>query len=575
MEKPSERLYPDYYEIVEQPMDMVTIEANIKNDKYGNIDEALTDYRKMFNNCRKYNEEGSRIYDDANILEKILNEKIKEFCLQDLTPAKKVTTTTNGGNVVRRKLPTVANTQTEGKCRKIYDTIRDYKEPGSNRQLSSMFMRLPSKSDYPDYYEIIKHPIDMERIFSKTRQQQYSGVDDITNDFLLMFKNACTYNESDSQIYKDATKLQEVCLETRKLLKADDNTVPDVQGTVHDMLQMLYNGLVRHEDDDGRSYSESLAEVPEFDLVDGRKARGITLEIIKRRLDKGLYKRLDTFQDDFFSCLERVRKLAAANSQAFDDSIQLQLFYMKKRDEICRRGEAFSSPALNYSVLQLTQNLEATKQMKIAQGAMIENDDDGTPILVGDSMIINDKLYSPGDFVLYASNEMNVPGIMCLEKLWINNESIPMMSGNLFLRPIETQHSPLRRFIDKEVFKSDKHATMPLNKLQGKCYVMCIKDYPKLRPDGFLERDLYVCESRYNSLRHTFRKIRSWNHLTNKIKLVQRETPLDIKRSEIKKLERTPEELKEIEALLPVKRKPIPVSIFFYIFRNYILTSKI
>lgn len=153
---------------------------------------------------------------------------------------------------------------------------------------------------------------------------------------------------------------------------------------------------------------------------------------------------------------------------------------------------------------------------------------------------------------------------MCVEKLWINNENIPMMSGNLFLRPIETQHSPLRRFIDKEVFKSDKHATMPLNKLQGKCYVMCIKDYPKLRPDGFLERDLYVCESRYNSLRHTFRKIRSWNHLTNKIKLVQRETPLDIKRVLIKKLERTPEELKEIEAMLPVKRKPVPVCNIFY-----------
>lgn len=417
MEKPSERQYPDYYEIIEHPMDMLTIEGNIKNDKYSNIDEALTDYRRMFNNCRKYNEEGSRIYEDANVLEKVLNEKIKEYCLQDLTPTKKIvipnittptTTTTNGGNVViRRKLPTVANIQTETKCRKIYDTIRDYKEPGSNRQLSSIFMRLPSKTDYPDYYEIIKHPIDMERIFSKIRQQMYNTIDDITNDFLLMFKNACTYNESDSQIYKDACKLQEVCLEMRKTLKADDNTVPDIPATVQEMLQSLYNGLIRHEDDDGRSYSESLAEVPDYDLIDGRKIRGISLEIIKRRLDKGLYKRLDTFQDDFFACLDRVRKLSAANSQAFDDSIQLQLFYMKKRDEVCRRGEAFSSPALNYGVLQLTQNLEATKQMKIAQGAITENDDDGTPILVGDSMIINDKLYSPGDFVLYTSNEMN------------------------------------------------------------------------------------------------------------------------------------------------------------------------
>ncbi|XP_063701796.1 protein polybromo-1-like isoform X2 [Culicoides brevitarsis] len=558
LEKPSELLYPDYYEVIDSPVDMLTIETNIKNDKYVNIDEAIADYRKMFNNCRKYNEEGSRIYEDANILERVLNDKIKEFSLQDITPTKKIMTTTNGGNVVRRKLPTLANTQTEGKCRKIYESIRDYRESGSNRQLSSIFMRLPSKADYPDYYDIIKNPIDMEKIFTKIRQQQYSGVDDITNDFLMMFKNACTYNESDSQIFKDACKLQEVCLEIKKSINADEESVPDVQGVVQDMLQMLYTSLVRHEDDDGRSYSESLAEVPEYDVsIDGRKVRGINLEIIKRRLEKGLYKRLDIFQEDLFDCLERVRKYSASNSQAFDDSIQLQLFYIKKRDEICKKGEAFYSPALNFTVMQLTQKLEIVKQMKIAQSFPTENDDDGTPILVGDSMIINDKLYSPGDFVLYASNEMNVPGIMCLEKLWINNENIPMMSGNLFLRPIETQHSPIRRFIDKEVFKSDKHATMPLNKLQGKCYVMCIKDYPKLRPDGFLERDLYVCESRYNSLKNTFRKIRSWNHLTNKIKLVERETPLEIKRLTIKKVQRTPDEVRDIEAMLPLKRKSI------------------
>lgn len=136
------------------------------------------------------------------------------------------------------------------------------------------------------------------------------------------------------------------------------------------------------------------------------------------------------------------------------------------------------------------------------------------------------------------------------------------MSGNLFLRPHETQHSPLRRFIDKEVFKSDKHAAMPLNKLIGKCYVMCIKDYPKLRPDGFLERDLYVCESRYNSIRHTFKKIRSWNHVTNKIRLVQRETPLEIKRASMKKVERASEDLAEIEAIVPLPLKQRPVILY-------------
>lgn len=79
MEKPSKKQYPDYYDIIQHPIDMNTIEHNIKNDKYGTLDDVVGDYRLMFANCRKYNEEGSMIYEDANILERALNEKLKEF----------------------------------------------------------------------------------------------------------------------------------------------------------------------------------------------------------------------------------------------------------------------------------------------------------------------------------------------------------------------------------------------------------------------------------------------------------------------------------------------------------------
>ena len=34
MEKPSKKLYPDYYRVISEPIDMVTIDANIKNDRY-------------------------------------------------------------------------------------------------------------------------------------------------------------------------------------------------------------------------------------------------------------------------------------------------------------------------------------------------------------------------------------------------------------------------------------------------------------------------------------------------------------------------------------------------------------
>lgn len=79
IEKPSKKLYPDYYQIIQHPIDMTTIENYIKSDRYTTLDDIVGDYRLMFSNCRKYNEEGSMIYEDANILEKALNEKLKEF----------------------------------------------------------------------------------------------------------------------------------------------------------------------------------------------------------------------------------------------------------------------------------------------------------------------------------------------------------------------------------------------------------------------------------------------------------------------------------------------------------------
>lgn len=59
--------------------------------------------------------------------------------------------------------------------------------------------------------------------------------------------------------------------------------------------------------------------------------RALSLDLIKRRLDSGQYRRLDMFQDDMFSCLERARRLSRTDSQVFEDSIELQSFFIRQR----------------------------------------------------------------------------------------------------------------------------------------------------------------------------------------------------------------------------------------------------
>lgn len=61
MVKPSKKDYPDYYKVILEPVDLRTIEHNIRTDKYTTEDAMVEDMRLMFRNARHYNEEGSQV----------------------------------------------------------------------------------------------------------------------------------------------------------------------------------------------------------------------------------------------------------------------------------------------------------------------------------------------------------------------------------------------------------------------------------------------------------------------------------------------------------------------------------
>lgn len=83
-------------------------------------------------------------------------------------------------------------------------------------------------------------------------------------DFMLMFENACKYNEPDSQIYKDALCLQQLVIQTKQALRSDE-TVPDVPQAIRELFLSLFTALYNYQDEEGRCYSDSLSELPEHD----------------------------------------------------------------------------------------------------------------------------------------------------------------------------------------------------------------------------------------------------------------------------------------------------------------------
>lgn len=158
-----------------------------------------------------------------------------------------------------------------------------------------------------------------------------------------------------------------------------------------------------------------------------------------------------------------------------------------------------------------------------------------------------------------------VPGVIYIERLWTNNEDVKMMYGNIFLRPFETYHVTTRKFLEQELFKSDQHDAMPLSRLGGKCFVMSAKDYFKLKPEGYADKDIFVCESRYSTKLRAFKKIKNWPFMNN-TPLLTRETPVEPKRvmSVFKeRVEKHKGELAELQLQEALVEKEKPVSVHF------------
>lgn len=69
MVKPSKKDYPDYYKVILEPMDLKTIEHNIRIERYTTEEALMDDMKLMFRNARHYNEEGSQV--DSDIINEL------------------------------------------------------------------------------------------------------------------------------------------------------------------------------------------------------------------------------------------------------------------------------------------------------------------------------------------------------------------------------------------------------------------------------------------------------------------------------------------------------------------------
>ncbi|KAI0368867.1 Bromodomain-containing protein [Pilatotrama ljubarskyi] len=206
MRLPSKRQYPDYYVQIKRPIALDDIKAKLEAREYASLEDVRQDIETCFRNAKRYNMKESKIWKDAKFLHKLATKEYSRITgTKEEPPAddgdEKVASEDEGGG--KKKVPNL-HRLLKTRLQKLVD-----KTDENGRVLSAEFMELPSRKQWPMYYQIIKKPQALENIFKKLKRKEYSNPTDFANDVELVFSNALEFNQEHTQIWEDAVLLRE------------------------------------------------------------------------------------------------------------------------------------------------------------------------------------------------------------------------------------------------------------------------------------------------------------------------------------------------------------------------------
>ncbi|KAI5186670.1 hypothetical protein NEHOM01_1623 [Nematocida homosporus] len=93
------------------------------------------------------------------------------------------------------------------KMEKILSKLRNY------TPYATPFLNKVSKREAPEYYNLIKHPMDLGKIGKKIAMQEYSDVSEFVDDLALIWSNCFQFNHDHGNVYANyAQKMKEKSL---------------------------------------------------------------------------------------------------------------------------------------------------------------------------------------------------------------------------------------------------------------------------------------------------------------------------------------------------------------------------
>lgn len=207
----------------------------------------------------------------------------------------------------------------------------------------------------------------------------------------------------------------------------------------------------------------------------------MAMDILKRKLKRKKYNSVDHFMVDVELMFENAKQYNEEDSQIYQDAVHLQ-------------NEA-----------RLIAKIEKDKpdtDFVMEEGR----------IPMPNGIIHNGELWKVGDWVhIQNTNDLTKPIVAQIYRTWQDTEGGKWVNACWYYRPEQTVHRFDKHFLENEVVKTGQYRDHRIDEVVDRCFVMFVTRYNKGRPRDFPpDKEIYVCEARYNEDAHKFNKIKTW-----------------------------------------------------------------
>lgn len=147
----SQQKVPDYYKVVQRPMDLQAIRENLRQNKYQSREDFLADVNQIVENCSLYNGPKSPLT--------AASQRMLQKCVDCLAEKEE--------RLMRleKAINPLLDDDDQVALSFIFENILNGKL--KNMRESNVFKKPVNKKQFKDYYTVIRKPMDLETISKK------------------------------------------------------------------------------------------------------------------------------------------------------------------------------------------------------------------------------------------------------------------------------------------------------------------------------------------------------------------------------------------------------------------------